>query len=380
MTLVRVLAFIVLMLVIGKRVLPWVLWQVAKLGSREMFTLSVLTIAIGIAYGASELFGVSFALGAFFSGMVMRESKYAHRAAIESLPLRDAFSVIFFVGVGMMFDPRILIEQPFGVLLVVFIILAVKSVVAFGLVSLFKYPLHSAITVGVAVSQIGEFSFILASLAVTLGIMQKDALSLVLAGAIFSIALNPLLFAMAPWIRNYLTKHWKFARVMNARTDPLSIMPDGVSEELLRGHVVVIGAGRVGKILSEMIRSRNIPVVVVDKDRVVIEKLREDGNEAIFGNATIPEILIQAHIQDCSLAVLTTKDDVEARKIIEILKQLNPKIEVVMKAQTEEIAHQAIIDKIAKVFEPDLLLANEMAQYVLSRYGRRNQTTDGVTS
>lgn len=380
MTLVRVLAFIVLMLVIGKRVLPWVLWQVAKLGSREMFTLSVLTIAIGIAYGASELFGVSFALGAFFSGMVMRESKYAHRAAIESLPLRDAFSVIFFVGVGMMFDPRILIEQPFGVLLVVFIILAVKSVVAFGLVSLFKYPLHSAITVGVAVSQIGEFSFILASLAVTLGIMQKDALSLVLAGAIFSIALNPLLFAMVPWIRNYLTKHWKFARVMNARTDPLSIMPDGVSEELLRGHVVVIGAGRVGKILSEMIRSRNIPVVVVDKDRVVIEKLREDGNEAIFGNATIPEILIQAHIQDCSLAVLTTKDDVEARKIIEILKQLNPKIEVVMKAQTEEIAHQAIIDKIAKVFEPDLLLANEMAQYVLSRYGRRNQTTDGVTS
>lgn len=380
MTLVRVLAFIVLMLVIGKRVLPWVLWQVAKLGSREMFTLSVLTIAIGIAYGASELFGVSFALGAFFSGMVMRESKYAHRAAIESLPLRDAFSVIFFVGVGMMFDPRILIEQPFGVLLVIFIILAVKSVVAFGLVSLFKYPLHSAITVGVAVSQIGEFSFILASLAVTLGIMQKDALSLVLAGAIFSIALNPLLFAMAPWIRNYLIKHWKFARVMNARTDPLSIMPDGVSEELLRGHVVVIGAGRVGKILSEMIRSRNIPVVVVDKDRVVIEKLREDGNEAIFGNATIPEILIQAHIQDCSLAVLTTKDDVEARKIIEILKQLNPKIEVVMKAQTEEIAHQAIIDKIAKVFEPDLLLANEMAQYVLSRYGRRNQTTDGVTS
>lgn len=380
MTLVRVLAFIVLMLVIGKRVLPWVLWQVAKLGSREMFTLSVLTIAIGIAYGASELFGVSFALGAFFSGMVMRESKYAHRAAMESLPLRDAFSVIFFVGVGMMFDPRILIEQPSGVLLVVFIILAVKSVVAFGLVSLFKYPLHSAITVGVAVSQIGEFSFILASLAVTLGIMQKDALSLVLAGAIFSIALNPLLFAMAPWIRNYLIKHWKFARVMNARTDPLSIMPDGVSEELLRGHVVVIGAGRVGKILSEMIRSRNIPVVVVDKDRVVIEKLREDGNEAIFGNATIPEILIQAHIQDCSLAVLTTKDDVEARKIIEILKQLNPKIEVVMKAQTEEIAHQAIIDKIAKVFEPDLLLANEMAQYVLSRYGRRNQTTDGVTS
>lgn len=376
MTLLRVIAFIALMLIIGKRILPWLLWQVAKLGSRELFTLSVLTIAIGIAYGAAELFGVSFALGAFFSGMVMRESKYAHRAAIESLPLRDAFSVIFFVGVGMMFDPMILAKQPLEVLAVVFIILAVKSIVAFGFVLLFKYPLHSAITVGVAVSQIGEFSFILSSLAISLGIMQKEGLSLVLAGAIFSIALNPLLFALIPWIRSYLKKYWKFARIMDARKDPLSLMPDDISSELLRGHVVIVGANRVGRQIGEDVRSRNISVVVIDKDREKIEKLREDGYKAIFGDATIPEILIQAHIQDSSLVVITIRNDVEARKIIDVAKQLNPNIEVVLKAETEEIARQATLDNIGKIFEPEILLAKEVTRYVLGRFGRKTNTDD----
>ena len=200
----RVALFIFLMLVVGKRVLPWLLWQVAKTGSRELFTLCVLAVAIGIAYGASEVFSVSFALGAFFSGMVMRESKYAHRAAMESLPLRDAFSVIFFVGVGMMFDPMILVDKPLHLLAVLAIIILGKSLVAFGLVMLFRYPLHTALTVAASLAQIGEFSFILAGLGVSLGLLPQEGMSLVLAGAIISIAFNPVAFALVEPLKNLM--------------------------------------------------------------------------------------------------------------------------------------------------------------------------------
>ena len=194
-TLAQVFGFIILMLVVGKRLLPWLLRQVAKTGSRELFTLSVLVFAIGIAYGAAQIFHVSFALGAFFSGMVMRESRYSHRAAMESLPLRDAFAVIFFVGVGMMFDPKVLYEQPLHVLAVLAIIILGKGLVAFGLVLLFRYTLHTALTVAAALAQIGEFSFILAALGLQLKILPQEGMSLVLAGAIISIALNPFAFA-----------------------------------------------------------------------------------------------------------------------------------------------------------------------------------------
>lgn len=180
-TLLQVVAFIALMLVAGRRILPWLLWQVAKTGSRELFTLAVVAVAIGIAYGAAELFNVSFALGAFFAGMVMRESEFSHRAAEESLPLRDAFSVLFFVSVGMLFKPAILIEQPLHVLAVVAIIVFGKSLAAFALVLAFRYPLNTALTVSASLAQIGEFSFILAGLGVTLGLLPEEGMSLVLA-------------------------------------------------------------------------------------------------------------------------------------------------------------------------------------------------------
>src|SRR5262245_13689470 len=204
-TLGKVSVFVALMLVVGRRVFPWLLWQVARTGSRELFTLCVIAAAVGIAYASAELFGVSFALGAFFAGMVLRESDLSHRAASESLPLRDAFSVLFFVSVGMLFDPAMLVRDPVHVVVVVAIIVLGKSLAAFLLVLGFRYPLNTALTVSAALAQVGEFSFILAGLGTSLGLLPAEGQSLILAGALISIAVNPLVFgAIEPvqdWIR-----------------------------------------------------------------------------------------------------------------------------------------------------------------------------------
>ena len=332
----RVALFIFLMLVVGKRVLPWLLWQVAKTGSRELFTLCVLAVAIGIAYGASEVFSVSFALGAFFSGMVMRESKYAHRAAMESLPLRDAFSVIFFVGVGMMFDPMILVDKPLHLLAVLAIIILGKSLVAFGLVMLFRYPLHTALTVAASLAQIGEFSFILAGLGVSLGLLPQEGMSLVLAGAIISIAFNPVAFALVEPLRNLMKKRWKYARVLDAKSDPLSVMPDEEESKYLRGHMVLVGYNKVCEHIAKDLSERKVPFVIVEKDRNIVEDLRENGFKAVCGDAIDPAILIQAHVQDAAMVILNFRDDILRRKVIETAKILNHKIEAVMKLLSEQ--------------------------------------------
>lgn len=372
-TLARVFFFIALMLVIGKRVLPWILWQVAKTGSRELFTLCVLAVAIGIAYGASIVFDVSFALGAFFAGMVMRESKYSHRAAIESLPLRDAFSVIFFVGVGMMFDPMILIEQPLHLLAVLFIIMVGKSLVSFFLVMLFRYPLHTSLTTSAALAQIGEFSFILAGLGLSLGLLPKEGMSLILAGAIFSIALNPFAFAVIPFFRGKLKKHWKYARVLDAREDPNSVMPDSAEKEFLTGHVVVIGMETMGRLVLDELVSRKMSVVVVDKDSGLVTDLREKKIKAIAGDATDPASLIQAHVQDAAMLVLTTTDDIVQRKIIETVKVLNPNVEVVLLSRSQEESDHAIADGLGKVFYTKRIVSMELVRYVMDRFGRKEE-------
>ncbi len=372
-TIGRVIVFIVLMLVVGKRVLPWLLWQVAKTGSRELFTLCVLAVAIGIAFGAAEIFNVSFALGAFFSGMVMRESKYAHRAAMESLPLRDAFSVIFFVGVGMMLDPTIIVQQPLHLLAVLAIILLGKSLVAFGLVMLFGYPLHSALTVAAALAQIGEFSFILAGLGVSLGLLPKDGMSLVLAGAIFSIAVNPVVFAVEEPLRKYMRIKWKFARKADAKPDPMSLMPDEVESEFLRGHIVIVGYDNAGPVIANLLKERKIPVAVIEKDRSIVEDLRKAGLKAICGDACDPAILIQSHVQDSAMLILALHDDLVIRKIIETAKLLNPKVEVVINTNNEENAEHAKADHLGKVFVYQDALANAVVKYCMKRFGRQDE-------
>ena len=204
LTLVKLGAFAVLAIVLGPRIVPWLLTLVARTGSRELFTLTVLAIALGIAFGSAMLFGVSFALGAFFAGVVMSESHLSHRAAADSLPLQNAFSVLFFVSVGMLFNPKILIEQPLAVLAILALITLGKSLIAAGFVLMLRYPLSMALTVAASLAQIGEFSFIVAGLGVSLGLMSQEGYDLILAGAILSITLNPLIFWAAAKLKTAL--------------------------------------------------------------------------------------------------------------------------------------------------------------------------------
>ncbi|WP_245556768.1 cation:proton antiporter domain-containing protein [Aquaspirillum serpens] len=256
-TLLQVFAFIALMLVVGRRVMPWLLWQVARTGSRELFTLAVIAAAISIAYGAAMLFSVSFALGAFFAGMMMRESEFSHRAAEESLPLRDAFSVLFFVSVGMLFDPKIIMEQPVQVLATVLIIMFGKTLAAVGLVLLFRYPFNTALTVAASLAQIGEFSFILAGLGLALGLLPQEGMSLVLAGALISIALNPLLFTLVQPLKKWLLARSAWARQLEQRQDPYAELPMSTERHFLSGQVVLVGYGRVGSRIASALKERD---------------------------------------------------------------------------------------------------------------------------
>lgn len=296
LTLGSVGLFIVLMLLVGRRVFPWLLWQVARTGSRELFTLCVIATAMGIAFGSARLFGVSFALGAFFAGMVMRESALSHRAADESLPLRDAFSVLFFVSVGMLFNPAILLEHPLKVLIVVSIILFGKSLAAFAIVLAFRYPLNTALTVSASLAQIGEFSFILAGMGMQLGLLPAEGQNLILAGAVISIALNPLLFRTVEPLRKWILSRSTIAQAMERSDDPLAALPTTVAPEALTGHVVLVGYGRVGRRVGEALLAQGIRIVVAEQNRETVEALRRRGISAVSGDASDPAVLIQTHV------------------------------------------------------------------------------------
>ena len=368
LTILQVSVFIVLMLVVGKRVLPWLLWHVAKTGSRELFTLSVVAVAIGIAYGASALFNVSFALGAFFAGMVMRESEFSHRAAEESLPLRDAFAVLFFVSVGMLFEPQILMDEPIRLLAVVAIIILGKSVAAMALVLAFRYPLNTALTIAASLAQIGEFSFILAGLGMALGILPAAGMSLILAGAFISIALNPLVFSAIKPFKNWALKYSQLARELETRSDPFAELPMSTERKYLEGQVVLVGYGRVGRRIAEALTERGIPYVVAEQNREVVEKLRKSGVPAVSGDASDPSVLIQAHITNAALLVIATPDPMNVRKMAEIATTLQPGIEVVVRTHSEEESKLLHSDGIGTVFFGEEELAKGMAKHVLERF------------
>ncbi len=370
-TLLQVSAFIALMLVVGRRVLPWVLWQVARTGSRELFTLSVIAAAISIAYGAAALFSVSFALGAFFAGMVMRESEFSHRAASESLPLRDAFSVLFFVAVGMLFEPTVLIEKPFHVLGTVAIIIVGKSIAALGLVLAFRYPLNTALTVAASLAQIGEFSFILAGLGLALGLMPAEGMSLVLAGALISIALNPFIFAANEPIRRWILARSAMARRLEQRDDPYAELPMSTERKFLQGQVVLVGYGRVGRRIAAALEERGIPYVVAEQNRELVEDLRKQGKVAVSGNAAEPSVLIQAHIADAAMLVVATADPLHVRQMVDTARTLNPDIEVVLRTHSEDESVMLRRDGIGTVFYGEEELAKGMSQHVLERFAPR---------
>lgn len=374
-TLGLVVAFVLFMLVIGKRVFPWVLWQVAKTGSRELFTLCVIAAAVGIAYGSSELFGVSFALGAFFAGMVLRESELSHRAAQETLPLRDAFSVLFFVSVGMLFDPGVILHSPWKVLAVVAIIMFGKSLAAFALVLILRYPLNTALTVSASLAQIGEFSFILAALGFSLGLLPAEAQSLILAGAIISIALNPLVFAAIEPIQSWARARSEAGRTLERPDDPLAELPTSVGPEKLAGQVVLVGYGRVGRHIAEMLTARGVHIVVAEQNRDIVEQLRSRGIPAVAGNAAEPAVLVQAHIAHARLLVIATPDTFHVRKMIEIARILNPTIETVVRSHNASEAALLRKECAGTVLVGEEELASGMSRCVLQTLDKEQHAT-----
>ncbi|TXI16547.1 MAG: sodium:proton antiporter [Roseateles sp.] len=362
-TLVAVAAFVAVMLLAGRRLLPWLLWQVNRTGSRELFTLATVAAAVGLAVGAASLFGVSVALGAFFAGLVLRESAFSERAAHESLPLRDAFAVLFFVAVGMLFDPQVLIRQPLAVLATVAVILIGKTLAAGALVLLLRYPLSTALTVAVSLAQIGEFSFILLGLGQSLQLVPPEAASLVVAGAIVSIAVNPLLFSLIEPLRRWVLARSAWARRLEARDDPLAELPADTPHSSLAGQIVLVGHGTLGAALRERLGGR--PVVVIDRDREVVERLRASGQAAVLGDAAEAMTLVQAHIAQAAWLIVALADVRGVPALLALARQLNPGLRCAVLAHTDEemqwlgdagVSHvlrsqQALADALARVVD-----------------------------
>ena len=366
-TLLKVTGFIAFMLIIGKRLVPMIMQFVARLGSRELFTLTVVAAAVSIAYGSYAVFGVSMALGAFFAGMVVKESDFSHRAEEETLPLREIFSILFFVSVGMLFDPSILIEEPLRILAVIAIIMVGKTLAAIALVLFFRYPINTALTVGASLAQIGEFSFILATLGLSLGLLTPDAQNLILAGALFSITLNSFVFSAIEPVQRWIRERSHLARLLERSADPLAMLPDEVDQAYLRDQVVIIGYGGVGRRISENLIQQNIKVVIAEENREIVEKLRSQGIAAVSGEATEPNVLIQAHIQHARLLVISPMDILDIHRIVDISKQLNPEIQVLVCAESKEEAAVIREENLGEVFYAKEEMAKNMSHHLLNQ-------------
>ncbi|MCH7315087.1 cation:proton antiporter [Acinetobacter sp. ANC 3882] len=373
-TLLKVTGFIAFMLIIGKRLVPMIMQFVARLGSRELFTLTVVAAAVSIAYGSYAVFGVSMALGAFFAGMVVKESDFSHRAEEETLPLREIFSILFFVSVGMLFDPSILVEAPLKILAVVAIIMVGKTLAAMALVLFFRYPINTALTVGASLAQIGEFSFILATLGLSLGLLTPDAQNLILAGALFSITLNSFVFSAIEPVQRWIRERSHLARMLERSGDPLAMLPDEVDQAYLRDQVVIIGYGGVGRRISENLMQQNIKVVIAEENREIVEKLRAQGIAAVSGEATEPNVLIQAHIQHARLLVISPMDILDIHRIVDISKQLNPEIQVLICAESKEEAVIIREENIGEVFYAKEEMAKNMSHHILSQIELAHQS------
>jgi CPA2 family monovalent cation:H+ antiporter-2 len=363
----KIVLFVVLVLAVGKRAVPWLLARVARTGSRELFTLSVLAVALGIAYGSATLFGVSFALGAFFAGVVLSESDLSHQAAAESLPLQDAFAVLFFVSVGMLFDPTILVREPLAVLAVLAVILVGNSATAFLLLLAFGRPLTGALMVAAGLSQIGEFSFILTSLGLALELLPAEGKDLILAGALISITLNPLLLAgvrpAAAWLEQRPALRAKLERQVPA----MSLT--AAAEQTLSGHAVLVGFGRVGRSIARALDAFEMPYTIIERDRIVMEGLRQAGRRVVYGNASAPGILAAGGVQHAQLLIVTAPDGYEVRRTLEIARSLNPGIDTLVRAHSEAEADALERAQVGLAVVAERELALGMMGYALRSLG-----------
>jgi CPA2 family monovalent cation:H+ antiporter-2 len=350
LTLGKVVAFVVLMLMVGRRLIPWILHYVVHTGSRELFRLAVLAIALGVAFGAAKLFGVSFALGAFFAGMIMSESALSHEAANETLPLRDAFAVLFFVSVGMLVDPKIIMENPLPVFATLFIIVIGKSLAAFVIVLLFRHPVGTALLISASLAQIGEFSFILAALGTDLKLLPAEGRDLILAGAILSIMLNPLVFIGAEKAKPWFERHFDKKRgISSGPTIPApeasvsAAVPDNEvipQPTTLTGHVVLVGYGRVGSLVGAALRERGMPFLVIEDVDKRVTDLRNQGVEVIAGNATHGGVLAAAKPGEARQLIIAIPNVFEAGVILDLARKANPALEIIARAHADaEVDH-----------------------------------------
>jgi CPA2 family monovalent cation:H+ antiporter-2 len=364
-TVLKIALFVAFMLVVGRRVIPWILERVAGTGSRELFTLCVLATAMGVAFGAASMFGASFALGAFFAGMLLNESEFSHKAANDSLPLRDAFAVLFFVSVGMLFDPSILVQHPFQVLMTFALIVVVKWIVVWASLRILGERPGDATLAASSLAQIGEFSFIVIGLAVSLKLMRPDVRDLVLAGALLSIVVNP--FLVAPLVD----------RVKRRRKSAGSEPPSPMSE--LVDHTIVIGYGRVGRDLVRLLRERGVPVALVEEDMDRVIQARGEGVPAVRGNAVLAQVLSAARPEAARLAILAIPRALEGGEVIAQLRKLNPAITVLARAHSEaEVKHLLAHGADAAVLA-ERELAHSLTDMVMSTPPYRPARTEVAT-
>jgi CPA2 family monovalent cation:H+ antiporter-2 len=384
-TLGKVVAFIAVMLIAGRRVIPWIMHHAAHTGSRELFRLAVYAVALGVAFGASELFGVSFALGAFFAGMVMGESQLSQRAAEEAMPLRDAFAVLFFVSVGMLFDPGIIMEAPLAVLATLAIIMLGKSAAAYVIVRAFGHPSGTALTISASLAQIGEFSFILVGLGGALGLLPPEGRDLVLAGAILSILLNPFLFAAVERRKAKVAAHLAtppapHPAVAVAPAEPLpevapmparASLPEEVpaqAEEAepydlppMEDHDVVVGYGRVGFLVAAGLREAGRPVLVFEDAEATVIAARTDGLPAVLGNAADPEVLAAANLGAARRLFVTVPEAFEAGQVVEQARAANPDLEIMARAHSD-----AAVEHLKKLGATQIIMSErEVARRML---------------
>jgi CPA2 family monovalent cation:H+ antiporter-2 len=374
--LLKAAALGVVMVVVGARVVPWLLLQVAREGSQEMFTLAILAVALGIAFASSAIFGVSLALGAFLAGAVVGETDLSHKAAADALPMRDAFAVLFFVSVGMLLDPAYLVEHPLSVVAVVALIIIGKSLAAMGIVAALGYPLKTGLTVGAGLAQIGEFSFILATAGVGLGVLPDEAYQLVVAGALISITLNPLLFAVVDPLDAWFKRHPAWRRRLDRGGGRLA--RPAPSEAPMSGHAVICGWGRVGRTVARALDDRGFGYVVVEEHRRTVEALRARGIKALYGDIADAELLDHAGLAHARVLVFAAYDPPAAEFAVEHARRVNPRIEVVARVETPEEAKRLLDRGASQTVEGERELAVQMARYTLRRFGVTSREVEAI--
>jgi CPA2 family monovalent cation:H+ antiporter-2 len=320
-----------------------------------------------VAFGSSELFGASLALGAFLAGVVLNESDLSHRAGLEALPLRDAFAVLFFVSVGMLFDPEILIDEPLHVAGTLAIIVVGKTIAAFAIVTGAGYGVRTGLTVSAALAQVGEFSFILAALGLSLGVLPEEANSLVLAGSILSITLNPFFFRNIDVLETWLSKFEGFVRFAERRYSELAVEDEASN---LRRHIIICGYGAGGANLARVLEGRGLPFLIVEYDPFVIDRVRAAGYEAVFGDCTNAEVMEQAGVAEARMVALTFSQIRDALLAAQVARNLNPRIDVVARGSSGGGTHRLLREVgVSEVVDPEFESSLELVRHVLHRFG-----------